>query len=59
MEKNFIDLAESIRFACDIYVDSNELIQSRKDEVYYYLAIRTILFRIVIGGAVNVKQMNR
>jgi type I restriction enzyme R subunit len=40
-------------------VGSSELTQSIKDKIHYYLAVRTIVFKITTGGAPDVDQMNR
>jgi type I restriction enzyme R subunit len=58
-EKTFMDLTKRLKSAYDICVGSNELTQSHKDRIHYYLAVRTIVFKITTGGAPDVEQMNR
>lgn len=59
LEKTFMDLAKRLKSAYDICVGSHELTQAHKDAIHYYLAIRTILFKITTGGAPDVEQMNQ
>lgn len=59
LEKTFMDLAKRLKSAYDICVGSEELTQAHKDQIHYYLAIRTILFKITTGGAPDVEQMNQ
>jgi len=57
--KRFMDLAKRLKSAYDICVGSNELTKPHKDKIHYYLAIRTIIFKITTGGAPDVEQMNQ
>lgn len=57
-EKTFMDLTKRLKSAYDICVGSSELTQVHKDKIYYYLAVRTIVFKITTGGAPDVDQMN-
>ncbi|MGP5011921.1 type I restriction endonuclease subunit R [Psychrobacter glacincola] len=59
LEKRFMDLAKRLKSAYDICVGSSELTKAHKDKIYYYLAIRTIIFKITTGGAPDVEQMNQ
>lgn len=59
LEKRFMDLAKRLKSAYDICVGSNELTKAHKDKIHYYLAIRTIIFKITTGGAPDVEQMNQ
>lgn len=58
-EKTYMDLTKRLKSAYDICVGSSELKQSHKDKIHYYLAIRTIVFKITTGGAPDVDQMNK
>jgi len=58
-EKTFMDLTKRLKSAYDICVGSNELTKTYKDKIHYYLAVRTIVFKITTGGAPDVEQMNR
>ena len=57
-EKTFMDLTKRLKSAYDICVGSTELTQAHKDKIHYYLAVRTIVFKITTGGAPDVAQMN-
>ena len=59
LEKRFMDLARRLKSAYDICVGSSELTKSHKDKIHYYLAIRTIIFKITTGGAPDTEQMNQ
>lgn len=59
LEKRFMDLAKRLKSAYDICVGSNELTKAHKDKIHYYLAIRTIIFKITTGGAPDAEQMNQ
>ena len=58
-EKTFMDLTKRLKSAYDICVGSSELTKTHKNKIHYYLAIRTIVFKITTGGAPDVEQMNR
>ena len=58
-EKTFMDLTKRLKSAYDICVGSSELTKEHKDKIHYYLAVRTIVFKITTGGAPDVEQMNR
>lgn len=59
LEKRFMDLAKRLKSAYDICVGSEVLTKAHKDKIHYYLAIRTIIFKITTGGAPDVEQMNQ
>ncbi len=58
-EQTFMALSRRLKSAYDICVGSSSLQQSHKDKIHYYLAVRTIVFKITTGGAPDVEQMNR
>ena len=58
-EKTYMDLTKRLKSAYDICVGSSELSQAHKDKIHYYLAIRTIVFKITTGGAPDVEQINK
>jgi len=57
-EKTYMDLTKRLKAAYDICVGSSDLDQQHKDKIHYYLAVRTIVFKITTGGAPDVEQMN-
>ena len=58
-EKVFMDLVKRLKAAYDICVGSSKISQADKDKIHYYLAVRSIVFKITTGGAPDVEQMNR
>ena len=58
LEKTFMDLTSRLKSAYDICVGSSDLDKLHKEKINYYLAIRTIVFKITTGGAPDVEQMN-
>lgn len=57
-EATFMDLTKRLKSAYDICVGSGELTETHKDKIHYYLAVRSIVFKITTGGAPDVEQMN-
>lgn len=57
-EKAYMDLSKRLKSAYDICVGSSELTTALKDKIHYYLAVRTIIFKITTGGAPDIEQMN-
>lgn len=58
IEKTYMDLTKRLKSAYDICVGSSELEKLHKDKIHYYLAVRSIVFKITTGGAPDVEQMN-
>ncbi len=58
-EQTFMDLTKRLKSAYDICVGSSDLNQDHKDKIHYYLAVRTIVFKITKGDAPDVAQMNK
>ena len=58
LEKTFMDLVSRLKSAYDICVGSSDLDKPHKEKIYYYMAIRTIIFKITTGDAPDVEQMN-
>lgn len=54
----FMEVVKRLKSAYDICVGSDELTQSHKDKIHYYLAVRTLIFKITSGDAPDVEQMN-
>ncbi|WP_058368803.1 type I restriction endonuclease subunit R [Psychrobacter sp. ENNN9_III] len=59
LEKTFMDLTRRMKSAYDICVGSAELTPAHKNKIHYYLAIRSIIFKITTGGAPDTEQMNQ
>ncbi|QDT27653.1 Type-1 restriction enzyme R protein [Gimesia panareensis] len=58
LEKRFMFLAKRLKAAYDICVGSDELTQDERDHVHFYLAIRSIIFKLTKGDAPDLAQMN-
>lgn len=54
----FMDVVKCLKSAYDICVGSSNLTQAHKDKIHYYLAVRTIIFKLTTGDAPDVEQMN-
>ena len=57
-EQRFIGLVQRLKAAYDICVGSDELTQSQRDRIHFYLAIRSIIYKLTKGGAPDTTQMN-
>ncbi len=58
LEKRFMDLVKRLKAAYDICSGSEKLKQKERDYIHYYLAIRTIIFKLTKGNAPDTEQMN-
>ena len=58
LEKRFMFLAKRLKAAYDICVGSADLSQNERDHVHFYLAIRSIVFKLTKGDAPDLAQMN-
>lgn len=58
LEKRFMFLTKRMKAAYDICVGSDELTQDERDHVHFYLAIRSIIFKLTKGDAPDLAQMN-
>ena len=57
-KKRFMDMVKRLKSAYDICCGSEELTEEQKDYVHYYLAIRSIVFKLTKGEAPDTAQMN-
>ncbi|MEP2025409.1 HsdR family type I site-specific deoxyribonuclease [Reichenbachiella sp.] len=57
-KKRFMDLVKRMKSAYDICCGSDELSQEEKDTVHFYLAIRSIVYKLTKGDAPDTEQMN-
>lgn len=57
-EKRFMFLAKRMKAAYDICVGCDEFTQDERDHVHFYLAVRSIVFKLTKGNAPDVVQMN-
>lgn len=57
-EKRFMDLVKRLKAAYDICSGSDELLPQERDHVHFYLAVRSIVFKLTKGDAPDIAQMN-
>lgn len=58
LEKHFMHLVKRLKAAYDICSGSEALSYIEKDHVHFYLAVRSILFKLTKGDAPDTAQMN-
>ncbi len=57
-EKRFMDMVKRLKASYDICSGSEKIKQIERDQVHYYLAIRSIVFKLIKGDAPDTAQMN-
>ena len=58
LEKRFMYIAKRMKAAYDICVGSDQFTQAERDYVHFYLAVRSIVFKLTKGSAPDTAQMN-
>jgi type I restriction enzyme, R subunit len=58
LEKRFMFLTKRMKAAYDICVGSDEFTQDERDHVHFYMAVRSIVFKLTKGNAPDLVQMN-
>ncbi len=58
LETRFMGLVKRLKAAYDICAGSEELIQIERDYTHFYLAVRSIVFKLTKGNAPDTAQMN-
>ena len=58
LEKRFMELMKRLKSAYDICCGTQEFTQSQRDHVHFYIAIRSIIFKLTKGVAPDTDQMN-
>ncbi len=58
LETRFMGLVQRLKAAYDICVGSENLTQVERDHTHFYLAVRSIVFKLTKGGAPDTAQMN-
>ena len=58
LETRFMGLVKRLKAAYDICAGSEELNQIERDYTHYYLAVRSIVFKLTKGNAPDTAQMN-
>lgn len=57
-ETRFMDMVKRLKAACDICTGSEQLIQQERDLTHFYLAVRSIVFKLTKGDTPDTAQMN-
>jgi len=58
LEKRFMHLVKSLKAAYDICVGSDQITREEKDRIHFYIAVRSIVFKLTKGEALDTAQMN-
>ncbi|CAA0088564.1 Type-1 restriction enzyme R protein [Zhongshania aliphaticivorans] len=58
IEKRFMALVKRLKAAYDICSGSERISQAERDQIHFYLAVRSIVFKLTKGDAPDVAQMN-
>ncbi|MEX2634981.1 MAG: HsdR family type I site-specific deoxyribonuclease, partial [Balneolales bacterium] len=58
LEKRFMFLVKRLKAAYDICVGSEKLDQRERDLIHFYMAVRSIVFKLTKGTAPDTAQMN-
>lgn len=57
-EKRFMYISRRLKAAYDICVGSESIKEPERDQIHFYLAIRSIVFKLTKGNAPDTAQMN-
>lgn len=58
IEKRFMYLVQRLKAAYDICCGSDDLDQTKRDYIHFYIAVRSIVFKLTKGNAPDLAQMN-
>ena len=59
IEKRFMALVKRLKAAYDICCGSEGLNEEERDQIHFYLAVRSIVFKLTKGNAPDTAQMNK
>jgi len=57
-EKRFMDISKRLKAAYDICCGSEQINKHERDQIHFYMAIRSIIYKLTRGAAPDVAQMN-
>ncbi len=57
-ENRFMNLVRRLKAAYDICCSSDEFTQEERDQIHFFLAVRSIVYKITKGNAPDTAQMN-
>jgi len=58
LEKRFMQLVKRMKAAYDICSGSEKISQTERDRIHFFLAVRSIVFKLTKGTAPDIAQMN-
>lgn len=58
LETRFMGFVKRLKAAYDICAGSEQLTQDERDHTHFYLAVRSIVFKLTRGDAPDIEQMN-
>ncbi len=58
IEKRFMFLVKRLKAAYDICCGSDGLSQHERDQIHFYMAVRSIIFKLTTGKGIDAAQMN-
>lgn len=58
IEKRFMDMTKRLKAAYDICCGSESISESERDWIHFYMAIRSIVYKLTKGNAPDTAQMN-
>ena len=57
-EKRFMDITKRLKAAYDICCGSEQISNDERDHIHFYMAIRSIIYKLTRGAAPDTAQMN-
>jgi type I restriction enzyme, R subunit len=57
-EKRFMMLVKRMKAAYDICCGSEDITQEERDHIHFYIAVRSIVFKLTKGNSPDIEQMN-
>ncbi|WP_299196173.1 HsdR family type I site-specific deoxyribonuclease [uncultured Amphritea sp.] len=57
-EKRFMDITKRLKAAYDICCGNEQITKDERDHIHFYMAIRSIIFKLIRGTAPDTAQMN-
>lgn len=58
LETRFMNIVKRLKLAFDICSGSEAISETEKDEIHFYLAVRSIIYKLTKGTAPDASQMN-
>ena len=58
LEKRFMGMVKTLKSAYDLCCSSDEINKLERDQIHFYLAVRSIIFKLTKGDTPDASQMN-